>query len=59
MLLWNGCLQLRNTSSGDSEKAEFAYHAFSEANSIQDALDAHTCKGNENIINLAREYLTK
>ena len=58
MLLWNSCLNLRKSAS-DSEKAEFAMHAWLEAQEIQDGLDFHSCETESHLVYMTKEHLFK
>jgi hypothetical protein len=59
MLLWNFCDRLRNSSCGEEDKAEFALEAWTETQTIQDALDIHNCNLNASLMYMSREYMYK
>ncbi|QRW15183.1 Fungal Zn(2)-Cys(6) binuclear cluster domain [Ceratobasidium sp. AG-Ba] len=59
MLLWNSCLTLRKKAERmtDTERAEFAVNVWLETNTIEEALNRHTCGYERNTLFQAREYL--
>uniref|UniRef100_A0A8H7XLV5 Zn(2)-C6 fungal-type domain-containing protein n=1 Tax=Psilocybe cubensis TaxID=181762 RepID=A0A8H7XLV5_PSICU len=57
-LLWHGCIRMRgNTRATDNDKAEFAMKAWLEADSLEQALNRHTCAIERAFIFQAREYI--
>ncbi|PPQ77466.1 hypothetical protein CVT25_011336 [Psilocybe cyanescens] len=57
-LLWHGCIRMRSSSRAtDNEKAEFAVKAWLEADSLEQALNRHTCAIERAFIFQAREYI--
>lgn len=50
MLLWNSCLMLRkkSTQMTDAQRAEFAVNVWLETNTIEEALNRHTCEFERN-----------
>ncbi|CAE7156896.1 unnamed protein product [Rhizoctonia solani] len=50
MLLWNSCLMLRKKSARmtDAQRAEFAVSVWLETNTIEEALNRHTCSFERN-----------
>ncbi|KAG8747602.1 hypothetical protein FRC10_000144 [Ceratobasidium sp. 414] len=61
MLLWNSCLSLRKVADrmSDTERAEFAVNVWLETNTIEEALNRHTCAFERNSLFQGREYLFK
>ncbi|KAG9101620.1 hypothetical protein FS749_005158 [Ceratobasidium sp. UAMH 11750] len=59
MLLWNSCLSLRKLAHRmtDTERAEFAVNVWLETNTIEEALNRHTCAFERNSLFQGREYL--
>ncbi|KAF8682552.1 chromatin disassembly [Rhizoctonia solani] len=59
MLLWNSCLMLRKKSAQmtDAQRAEFAVNVWLETNTIEEALNRHTCSFEQNSLFQGREYL--
>ncbi|KAG9102780.1 hypothetical protein FRC06_001144 [Ceratobasidium sp. 370] len=59
MLLWNSCLSLRKVADRmtDTERAEFAVNVWLETNTIEEALNRHTCAFERNSLFQGREYL--
>ncbi|CAE6527496.1 unnamed protein product [Rhizoctonia solani] len=59
MLLWNSCLMLRKKAARmtDAERAEFAVNVWLETNTIEEALNRHTCSFERNSLFQGREYL--
>ncbi|KDN42120.1 hypothetical protein RSAG8_06978, partial [Rhizoctonia solani AG-8 WAC10335] len=59
MLLWNSCLMLRKKSAQmtDAQRAEFAVNVWLETNTIEEALNRHTCSFERNSLFQGREYL--
>lgn len=59
MLLWNSCLTLRKKSARmtDAQRAEFAVNVWLETNTIEEALNRHTCEFERNSLFQGREYL--
>ncbi|CAE6451542.1 unnamed protein product [Rhizoctonia solani] len=59
MLLWNSCLMLRKKSARmtDAQRAEFAVNVWLETNTIEEALNRHTCSFEQNSLFQGREYL--
>ncbi|CAE6516745.1 unnamed protein product [Rhizoctonia solani] len=59
MLLWNSCLMLRKKSARmtDAQRAEFAVNVWLETNTIEEALNRHTCSFERNSLFQGREYL--
>ena len=59
-LLWHGCIRMRkNHNATDDEKAQFAMKAWLEADSLEQALNRHTCSLERAFIFQAREYIFK
>ncbi|KAF8908985.1 hypothetical protein CPB84DRAFT_1843323 [Gymnopilus junonius] len=57
-LLWHGCIRMRqNNAATDNEKADFAMKAWLEADSLERALNCHTCALERAFIFQAREYI--
>ncbi|KAG8714331.1 hypothetical protein FRC11_008894, partial [Ceratobasidium sp. 423] len=59
MLLWNSCLMLRKKSARMTyaQRAEFAVNVWLETNTIEEALNRHTCSFERNSLFQGREYL--
>ncbi|KAG8774686.1 hypothetical protein FRC12_001872 [Ceratobasidium sp. 428] len=59
MLLWNSCLTLRKSADHmtDTQRAEFAVNVWLETNTIEEALNRHTCAFERNSMFQGREYL--
>ncbi|CAE6404179.1 unnamed protein product [Rhizoctonia solani] len=59
MLLWNSCLMLRKKSARmtDAQRAEFAVNVWLETNTIEEALNRHSCSFEQNSLFQGREYL--
>lgn len=59
-LLWHGCIRMRNNQHAtDMDKSQFAVKAWLEADSLEDALNRHTCAIERASIFQAREYIFK
>ncbi|KAF8630832.1 hypothetical protein AX17_005191 [Amanita inopinata Kibby_2008] len=57
-LLWHACIRIRDDPTAvDTEKAEFAMKAWLEADSLEAALNRHTCDLEKAFIFQGREYL--
>jgi hypothetical protein len=52
MLLWNSCLMLRKAAARmtDAQRAEFAVNIWLETNTIEEALNRHTCAFERNTL---------
>lgn len=59
MLLWSFCNRSRFGDHTKEEREELAYATWSEAQSIYDSLDTHTCNLDTAVIYLCREYISK
>ncbi|KAF8610279.1 hypothetical protein BDV93DRAFT_430457 [Ceratobasidium sp. AG-I] len=60
MLLWNSCLLLRKSAERmtEAQRAEFAVNVWLETNTIEEALNRHTCAFERNsLFQVGREYL--
>ncbi|CAE6452579.1 unnamed protein product [Rhizoctonia solani] len=59
MLLWNSCLMLRKKSAQmtDAQRAEYAVNVWLETNTIEEALNRHSCSFERNSLFQGREYL--
>ncbi|CAK5284071.1 unnamed protein product [Mycena citricolor] len=57
-LLWHACIKMRNDPSASmTDKGQFAINAWLEADSIEDALNRHTCLIERSFIFQGREYI--
>lgn len=57
-MLWLGCIRMRNdTRANNSDKAQFALQSWLEGDSLEVALNRHTCGLERASIFLAREYI--
>jgi len=57
-LLWHGCIRMRKDEhASETEKAHFAVKAWLEADSLEGALNRHTCAIERAFIFQAREYI--
>ncbi|KDR82669.1 hypothetical protein GALMADRAFT_275797 [Galerina marginata CBS 339.88] len=57
-LLWHGCIRMRKSNiATDNDKAQFAVKAWLEADSLEQALNRHTCSIERAFIFQAREYI--
>ena len=60
MLLWHSCLQIRHDpGANEAEMARFGVNAWLEADTLEKALDAHTCGLERTFLFQGREYLFK
>lgn len=52
MLLWNSCLMLRKSAERmtEAQRAEFAVNVWLETNTIEEALNRHTCAFERNTL---------
>ncbi|OAX40959.1 hypothetical protein K503DRAFT_562213 [Rhizopogon vinicolor AM-OR11-026] len=58
MLLWHSCLQIRHDpGANEAEMARFGVNAWLEADTLEKALDAHTCGLERTFLFQGREYL--
>ena len=60
MLLWHSCLQIRqDLGEHEAEMARFGVNAWLEADTLEKALDAHTCGLERTFLFQGREFLFK
>jgi len=60
MLLWNACVRIRQDASiGDLDRRDFAMRAWHETESIEKALQGHTCSVERAFMYNGREFLFK
>ncbi|KAJ7496648.1 hypothetical protein FB451DRAFT_1017305 [Mycena latifolia] len=57
LLLWLACIKMGNATAADNDKGQFAIKAWLEADTIEAALNRHTCNIERGFILEGREYI--